>query len=92
LEALAYKVWMLTVRLWASRSVFCRSSSSKLRAGLLSLGVGGGGGVLRIGALHALQMETSLGLMRPSLNAVGLRGDLVGDEGECKGPGRLFVR
>jgi hypothetical protein len=61
---------------------------------LLSFGVGGGGGgrVLRIGALHALQMETSLGLMRPSLNAVGLRGDLAGDEGECRGPGRLFAR
>jgi hypothetical protein len=83
---------MLTVRLWASKMVFCSSSSSKLRAAPLNFGVAGGGGVLRIGALHALQMETSLGLMRPSLNAVGLRGDLVGDEGECRGPGRLLAR
>ena len=83
---------MLAVRLWACKSEVCRISSSKLRAGWLSFGVRGGGGVLRMGVLHALQMETSLGLMRPSLNAVGLRGDLVGDEGECRGPGRLFAR
>jgi hypothetical protein len=59
---------------------------------VLNTGVVGGGGVLRMGVLQALQMETSLGSMRPSLNAVGLRGDLVGDEGECRGPGRLLAR
>jgi hypothetical protein len=83
---------MSAVRLRAFMRESCSRTSSKLRAGLLSFGVGGGGGVLRMGILQALQIETSLALMRPSLNAVGLRGDLVGDEGECRGPGRLLAR
>lgn len=45
-----------------------------------------------MGVLQALQMETSLGLMRPSLKGVGFRGGPVGDRGECRGPGRLFAR
>jgi hypothetical protein len=57
---------------------------------LLSLGVAGD---LRMGVLQALQMETSLGMMRPSLNAVGLRGDLMGDSaGSSRPAGRLFAR
>ena len=58
----------------------------------MSLGVGGGGGELRMGVLQALQMEMSVGLMRPSLKGVGFRGGPVGDRGECRGPGRLFAR
>lgn len=46
-----------------------------------------------MGALHALQIETVLGLMWPRVNGVGLRGDLMGDSIESSvGPGRLFAR
>ena len=64
-----------------------------LRAGWLSFGVGGGGGDLRMGVLQALQMDTSLVFMRPSLKGVGFRGDLIGDSaGSSRPAGRLFER
>lgn len=55
--------------------------------------MGGGGGVFRIGVLQALQMETSLGMMRPKENGSGSRGDLTGDSAESSRlAGRLFAR
>ena len=45
-----------------------------------------------MGVLQALRVEMSLGLMRPSLKGVGFRGGPVGDEGDRRGPGRLFAR
>lgn len=64
-----------------------------LRAGWLSFGVGGGEGDLRMGVLQALQMEMSVGLMRPSLKGVGFRGDFTGDSaGSSRPAGRLFAR
>ena len=84
---------MPTVRLWASRSDVCSTPSRWLRAGLLSFGVGAGGGVFRMGVLQALQMETSLGMMRPGENCFGFRGDLTGDSAESSRlAGRLFAR
>jgi hypothetical protein len=46
-----------------------------------------------MGVLQDLQIATSLGMMRPSLNGVGFRGDLMGDSaGSSRPAGRLFAR
>jgi len=47
-----------------------------------------------MGVLQDLQIEMSLGIMRPSLNGVGFRGDLMGDDsaGSRRPAGRLFAR
>ena len=46
-----------------------------------------------MGVLQALQMEMSLGMMRPSLKGVGFRGDFTGESaGSSRPAGRLFAR